>query len=238
MVFLFSNLKSSEDSSLPNVSFLVISFLFLQISKFTVLPTLVFETSFGKVLIVSIFFPSNFKIISPALRPAFAAGLFSPTLATRAPSVVFNSSTSAISFVICCILTPSHPLFVSPYLINWVITFDAALAGIAKPIPIEPDWPGAIIAVLIPITSPSKLNKGPPELPWLIEASVWIKSSYRVKFISLFLAEIIPEVTVPPRPNGFPIATTQSPTRALSEFPNFTGINFLFVSIFKTARSE
>jgi len=31
--------------------------------------------------------------------------------------------------------------------------------------PIDPDLPGAIIAVLIPITSPSKLNKGPPELP-------------------------------------------------------------------------
>ena len=52
------------------------------------------------------------------------------------------------------------------------MTFDAALAGIAKPIPIEPDWPGAIIAVLIPITSPFKLNKGPPEFPWLIDASV------------------------------------------------------------------
>ena len=40
-----------------------------------------------------------------------------------------------------------------------------AIAGIANPIPIEPDWPGAIIAVLIPITSPFKLNNGPPELP-------------------------------------------------------------------------
>ena len=58
-----------------------------------------------------------------------------------------------------------------------MITFDAAFAGMAKPIPIDPDWPGAIIAVFIPITSPSKLNNGPPELPWLIEASVWIKSS-------------------------------------------------------------
>ena len=42
----------------------------------------------------------------------------------------------------------------------------------AKPIPIEPDCPGDIIATLIPITSPSKLKRGPPELPWLIEASV------------------------------------------------------------------
>jgi hypothetical protein len=49
---------------------------------------------------------------------------------------------------------------------------------------------------------------------------------------------MIPDVTVPPRPKGFPIATTQSPTRALSESPNLTGINFSFVSIFNTARSE
>ena len=77
---------------------------------------------------------------------------------------------------------------------------DAEFEGIAKPIPIEPDCPGAIIAVLIPITSPSKLKRGPPEFPILIDASVWIKSSYRVKPISLFLDEIIPDVTVPPKP--------------------------------------
>ena len=46
--------------------------------------------------------------------------------------------------------------------------------------------------------------------------------------MDLFLAEIIPEVTVPPRPKGFPIAITQSPILALSESPNLTGINFFF----------
>ena len=94
-----------------------------------------------------------------------------------------------------------------------------------------------MIAVLIPITSPFILNKGPPELPWLIDASVWIKSSYLVNPICLFLAEIIPEVTVPPKPNGFPIATTQSPTLALVESPNETGLNLSLVSIFITAMS-
>ena len=107
--------------------------------------------------------------------------------------------------------------------------------GIEKPIPIDPVGPN--IAVLIPITSPSILNKGPPELPWLIDASVWIKSSYLDNPILLFLAEIIPEVTVPPKPNGFPIAITQSPILALSESPNFTGTNFSSVSIWRTAIS-
>jgi len=49
---------------------------------------------------------------------------------------------------------------------------EAGFEGIAKPIPTEPDCPGAIIAVLIPITFPSKLNRGPPEFPTLIDASV------------------------------------------------------------------
>jgi hypothetical protein len=40
--------------------------------------------------------------------------------------------------------------------------------GIAKPIPIAL----ARMAVLMPITSPLSFNKGPPELPGLIAASV------------------------------------------------------------------
>jgi hypothetical protein len=36
---------------------------------------------------------------------------------------------------------------------------------------------GERIAVLTPITSPSVLNNGPPELPRLMAASVWMKSS-------------------------------------------------------------
>ena len=42
--------------------------------------------------------------------------------------------------------------------------------------PIEPP-DGEMIAVLMPMTSPSMLNSGPPELPRLIAASVWMKSS-------------------------------------------------------------
>jgi len=45
------------------------------------------------------------------------------------------------------------------------------LMGIAKPIPTFPPlW--LTIAVLIPITSPSRLKRGPPEFPGFIEASV------------------------------------------------------------------
>ncbi len=45
------------------------------------------------------------------------------------------------------------------------------LIGIAKPIP----WAAALIAVLMPTISPRMLNSGPPELPGLMLASVWMK---------------------------------------------------------------
>jgi hypothetical protein len=47
----------------------------------------------------------------------------------------------------------------------------AVLDGTANPIPIEPPE-GEMIAVLTPMTSPSRLNSGPPELPRLMAASV------------------------------------------------------------------
>ena len=60
-----------------------------------------------------------------------------------------------------------------------------------------------IIAVLIPITSPSILTSGPPEFPGLIETSVCIKLSYGPSPNTLPFADNIPAVTVPPRPSGF-----------------------------------
>ena len=47
------------------------------------------------------------------------------------------------------------------------------LAGVANPMPIEPP-DGDRMAVLMPITSPAMSNSGPPELPLLIDASVWM----------------------------------------------------------------
>jgi hypothetical protein len=44
---------------------------------------------------------------------------------------------------------------------------------VAKEIP----WAGRIIAVFTPTTSPRELTKGPPELPGLSAASVWITAS-------------------------------------------------------------
>jgi hypothetical protein len=48
------------------------------------------------------------------------------------------------------------------------------LTGMANPIP----CPWATLAVLIPTPSPAKLISGPPLLPGLMEAAVWMKLSY------------------------------------------------------------
>ena len=64
------------------------------------------------------------------------------------------------------------------------------------------------------------LNSGPPELPRLIGASVWMKSSYGPSWMSRPRAEMMPAVTEPPSPNGLPIASTQSPMRMALESPN------------------
>ena len=104
--------------------------------------------------------------------------------------------------------------------------------------PIEPPE-GEMIAVLMPTTSPAMLNSGPPELPRLMAASVWMKSSYGPALMLRLRAETMPSVTEPPSPNGLPIAITQSPTRIVSELPNGTAVSGFAGSgvTFSTARS-
>ena len=71
------------------------------------------------------------------------------------------------------------------------------------------------MAVLMPITSPSRFTSGPPLLPGLMAASVWMKSSRSVMPIPRPFALTMPAVTVPSSPNGSPRANTQSPTSTL-----------------------
>ncbi len=85
------------------------------------------------------------------------------------------------------------------------------------------------MAELMPMTWPSMLTSAPPELPGLIGASVWI-ASITVVWLSWppSLATVgrcseltMPEVTVPDRPYGAPIATTSWPTCRLLAVPRF-----------------
>src|SRR5207302_1156890 len=98
--------------------------------------------------------------------------------------------------------------------------------------------PPATIAVLMPMTSPCMFTSGPPELPGLMAASVWMKSSNGPWPMLRALALTIPAVTVACRPNGEPTAMTQSPTCILSESPRRAYLNWpLPSSSLSTARS-
>ena len=78
------------------------------------------------------------------------------------------------------------------------------------------------IMLLMPTTSPLRLNSGPPELPGLIATSVWMNGTKFSCGSERPLALTMPAVTVLSKPNGEPIATTHSPTRSLLGSPNVT----------------
>ena len=89
------------------------------------------------------------------------------------------------------------------------------------PLP-PPVW----ICELIPITLPELSISGPPELPGLIAASVWITCEIEKPlgaWIWRWRAETMPVVTVRSSPNGLPIATTGSPTSTFAESPSASG---------------
>ena len=92
------------------------------------------------------------------------------------------------------------------------------------------------MAVLTPITSPARFTSGPPELPWLMAASVcrkrcqWDRPGRAV-------ALMIPAVTVRSRPKGLPMARTQSPRLMPSELPSLAVASGFPASISITARS-
>src|SRR5256712_6202829 len=57
--------------------------------------------------------------------------------------------------------TPSQPRTTRPFAMSCAITALASLIGIEKPTP----CPAATMAVLMPMTLPSRFSRGPPELP-------------------------------------------------------------------------
>ena len=97
--------------------------------------------------------------------------------------------------------------------------------GMAKPRPSTPalSAKAAILMVLMPMTWPQLLIRGPPELPEFRAALVWIRFMGRPLTLTFrLMAETMPSVMVPrySTPRGSPMATTLSPTRRASESPN------------------
>ncbi|MEJ7706321.1 MAG: hypothetical protein WKF82_02965 [Nocardioidaceae bacterium] len=87
------------------------------------------------------------------------------------------------------------------------------------------------IAELIPKTAPFRSIRGPPELPGLMAASVWIAGNTVAgsfadapRVVTGRLSALtIPVVTVLSRPKGDPSAMTCSPTDTSSELPSAAG---------------
>ena len=104
----------------------------------------------------------------------------------------------------------------------------------------EPPSPVAIWE-LTPITRPVASSSGPPELPGLSAASVWMTSSIANPLGAVmrrWSADTTPVVSVRSNPNGLPIATVGSPTRTAEESPSSSGWSILpFGLTASTARS-
>src|SRR5664279_1043134 len=133
----------------------------------------------------------------------------------------------------------------------------------AKPTPMEPPWPPAVedseaIAELMPVACPLMSTSGPPELPGLMAASVWmslITVSWLVPWpgsccccgcrcwselvrTGRLRAETMPEVTVADRPSGDPTATTPCPIFRSADVPRVAGVSPETPPAVITARSS
>ncbi len=112
--------------------------------------------------------PLNSMITSPCSIPAFSAGEPSRTWLTMAPPFSLSPKLSASSSVTGWIRTPNSARVTLPLSLSWLTISLITLTGTANPMP----WPRAMMAVFMPTTRPWKSNRGPPELPKLMAASV------------------------------------------------------------------
>ena len=97
--------------------------------------------------------------------------------------------------------------------------------------------PALYNAVPIATTSPAALNTGPPELPRLSAASIWMNELDWLSGVLRSSALTMPAVTVLASPNGLPIRNTGSPGRNLSLSPNVTAGSGRSASTFSKAIS-
>ena len=150
----------------------------------------------SRVLAISRSF--KLTITSPASMPAASAAVSGITCSTTTPRADFKPSSSASFAGTSSMCTPSRPRRTAPVSASWSVMNLTVLLGTAKPRP--PLTPvGEVMALLMPTSRPSKSTSGPPELPRLMAASVWMKSWYEEVKPCRPKALTMPEVTVWPR---------------------------------------
>ena len=92
----------------------------------------------------------------------------------------------------------------------------------------------------MPITSPADDTSGPPELPGLSAASVWMTSPISRPLSARSerpTALTMPAVTVDSKPRGLPMAIAIWPGRTVLELPSLADGKVSLVSALSTARS-
>ena len=180
--------------------------------------------------------PLMSTMTSPCSSPALAAGEPAATLRTTAPCVGVKPYCWRSDGVSVVMSTPRYPppLPEAPPFWSWGSSTSTWSIGMANPMFWEfvPSLAEPATAVFMPMTCPAVSMSGPPELPGLMAASVWIR------FCRLSVAvpvppactvrpraETMPWVTVgvpAARPSALPMATTASPTTAFCESPKVT----------------
>ena len=140
---------------------------------------------------------------------ALSAGPPGVTVVTSAPAGALGSVGSEVS-------TPRYGRAIVSPCSRRGTTSRTVFDGTAKPMPTLPcELPAVAICELTPITRPVSSSSGPPELPGLIGASVWMTSSIEKPlgaWIERPMPETMPSVAVRSRPNGLPMAIAVSPT--------------------------
>jgi hypothetical protein len=121
----------------------------------------------------SIGLPSRATTTSPTRKPAFSAGLPGNTSPRITPRSRGSARAADKAGVIVCAITPMVPRRTVPVDRNCSKMFLTMLLGAANPMPSLPPEREKI-KVLIPTTRPLASTKGPPLLPGLIGASVWM----------------------------------------------------------------
>ena len=143
--------------------------------------------------------PLNLTMTSPGSIPALAAALSFCTEPTSAPAVDFKPKFCANAWLTSWMVTPRRPCSTLPCFCSWSSTCIAMSIGTANARPWKPpEW--LKICEFTPMTSPFRLNSGPPELPGLTAASVWMKGTYESCGNARALALTIPAVTVFSKP--------------------------------------
>ena len=171
---------------------------------------------------------TSFARIPP--RSAGSPGMTSRTSTPRASRSLSRSTSSS---VISAMDTPSQPHSTRPFAASCGTSCLTRFDGIAKPIEMV-----RAAMLLTPTTSPAMFTSGPPEFPGLIAASVWMKSKPGAAIVrGAPLRLTMPNDTLCSRPNGWPSARTNSPTRRRFESPSGSTVRFVAPSIRIRARS-